>query len=54
VFFLDLFCGGTVSCFSAETRWAPMLGISKNPDRIPEHEREKGKRTRSVQVHRWR
>jgi hypothetical protein len=24
--FLDFFCGGIVSCFSAETRWAPMLG----------------------------
>jgi hypothetical protein len=29
-----------VSCFSVETRWAPMLGVSENPDRIPEHERE--------------
>jgi hypothetical protein len=28
-----------MSCFSAETRWAPMLGVSENPDRIPEHER---------------
>jgi hypothetical protein len=36
--FLDLFCGGIVSCFSAETRWAPMLGVSENPDEIPEHE----------------
>jgi hypothetical protein len=26
MFFLDLFCGGIVSCFSAETRWALMLG----------------------------
>jgi hypothetical protein len=26
MFFLDFFCGGIVSCFSAETRWAPMLG----------------------------
>jgi hypothetical protein len=26
MFFFDLFCGGIVSCFSAETRWAPMLG----------------------------
>jgi hypothetical protein len=25
-FFLDLFCGGIVSCFSTETHWAPMLG----------------------------
>jgi hypothetical protein len=29
-FFLDLFCGGIVSCFSAETRWAPMFGGPKN------------------------
>jgi hypothetical protein len=29
-----------VSCFSAETRWAPMLGVSENLDGIPEHERE--------------
>jgi hypothetical protein len=26
MFFLDFFCGGIVSCFSAEPRWAPMLG----------------------------
>jgi hypothetical protein len=26
MFFFDLFCGGIVRCFSAETRWAPMLG----------------------------
>jgi hypothetical protein len=26
MFFFDLFCGGIVSCFSAETQWAPMLG----------------------------
>jgi hypothetical protein len=26
VFLFDLFCGGIVSCFSAEPRWAPMLG----------------------------
>jgi hypothetical protein len=38
-FFLDLFCGGIVSCFSAEPRWVPMLGVRKiggNP-RTPEH-----------------
>jgi hypothetical protein len=29
MFFFDLFCGGIVSCFSAETRWAPMLGYPK-------------------------
>jgi hypothetical protein len=29
-FFLDFFCGGIVRCFSAETRWAPMLGGPKN------------------------
>jgi hypothetical protein len=26
MFFFDLFCGGIVSCFSAETRRVPMLG----------------------------
>jgi hypothetical protein len=26
---LNLFFGGIVSCFSAETRWAPMLGVQK-------------------------
>jgi hypothetical protein len=40
MFFLDFFCGGIVSCSSAETRWAPMLGVSKKPYRIPEHGRE--------------
>jgi hypothetical protein len=24
-----------VSCFSAETQWAPMLGVFENPDKIP-------------------
>jgi hypothetical protein len=51
VFFLDLFCGGIVSCFSAETRWAPMLGVSENSDGIPKHER---KYSRHVQVQQWR
>jgi hypothetical protein len=37
MFFFDLFCGGIVSCFSAETRWAPMLGVSENSEGIPEH-----------------
>jgi hypothetical protein len=35
MFFLDLFCGGIVSCFSAETRWAPMLGVFEITDEIP-------------------
>jgi hypothetical protein len=26
MFFLYFFCGGIVSCSSAETRWLPMLG----------------------------
>jgi hypothetical protein len=30
-----------VSYFSAAPRWAPMLGVSENPDRIPEHVGEK-------------
>jgi hypothetical protein len=28
-----------VSCFSAETQCAPMLGVSENPDEILEHKR---------------
>jgi hypothetical protein len=39
MFFLDFFYGGIVSCTSAEIRWAPMLGVSENPDKIPEHKR---------------
>jgi hypothetical protein len=35
VFFFHLFCGGIVSCFSAETRWAPMLGGPKNRRESP-------------------
>jgi hypothetical protein len=35
VFFFDLFCGGIVSCFSAETRWAPMLGGPKTRKESP-------------------
>jgi hypothetical protein len=37
MFFFDLFCGGIVSCFSAETRWTPMLGVSEIPGETPEH-----------------
>jgi hypothetical protein len=37
---LDFFCGDIVSCSSAETRWAPMLGVPENPNRFPEHGRE--------------
>jgi hypothetical protein len=51
MFFLDLFCGGIVSCFSAETRCAPMLGVSENSVGIPEHER---KYSRYVEVQQWR
>jgi hypothetical protein len=51
MFFLDLFCGGIVSCFSAETRWAPMLGVSKNSNGALEHERNN---SRHVQVQQWR
>jgi hypothetical protein len=39
MFFFDLFCGGIVSYFLAETQWAPMLGVSKNADKFPEHKR---------------
>jgi hypothetical protein len=34
-FFLDLFYDGIVSCFSAETRWVPMLGSPKNQRESP-------------------
>jgi hypothetical protein len=51
MFFLDLFFGGIVSCFLAETRWAPMLGVSENSDGIPEHDR---KYSRHVQLQQWR
>jgi hypothetical protein len=37
VLFFDLFYGGIVSCFSAETRWVPMLGVSENLEGSPEH-----------------
>jgi hypothetical protein len=40
-----------VSCFSAETRWTPMLGVSEIPDEITEHKRM---RCEHVHVHRWR
>jgi hypothetical protein len=49
MFFFDLFCGGIVSCFSAETRWAPMLGVFENSNETPEHEKKKNK---YIQVHR--
>jgi hypothetical protein len=48
MFLLGLFYGGIVSCFSAETRWAPMLGVSECPDRSPEHEREKRSRSSTL------
>jgi hypothetical protein len=51
MFFFDLFCGGIVSCFSAETRWTAMLGVSENSDEFPEHER---KENEYVQVHKCR
>jgi hypothetical protein len=35
VLYFDLFCGGIVSCFSAETRWAPMLGGVRKFGRDP-------------------
>jgi hypothetical protein len=40
MFFLYFFCGGIVSCSSAETRWLPMLGgVTENSDKTPEHKR---------------
>jgi hypothetical protein len=41
MFFLDLLCGGIVSCFSAETQWAPMLGGIRKPGWDPQTQ-EKG------------
>jgi hypothetical protein len=45
MFFFDLFCGGIVSCFSAETWTAPMLGVSEIPG--DPRTQEKRMRTRS-------
>jgi hypothetical protein len=50
VLFFDLFCGGIVSCFSAETRWAPMLGVSEVSDGIPEHRRARAQNTRTFKT----
>jgi hypothetical protein len=36
VLFFDLFCGGIVSCFLAEKRWAPMFRGWKVFSRIPQ------------------
>jgi hypothetical protein len=46
MFFFDLFCVGIMRCFSAETRWAPMLGGTRNFGWDPRTQ-EKGIRTRS-------
>jgi hypothetical protein len=46
MFFLDLFCGGIVSFFSAETRWASMLGGIQKSGRDPRTQ-EKGIQKRS-------
>jgi hypothetical protein len=43
VFFLNFFCGGIVSCFSAETRWAQCWGVFENPEKVPEHARKNSK-----------
>jgi hypothetical protein len=51
MFFLDLFCGGIVNCFSVEPQWALLLGVSENPDAILEH-KVKNMRERSSQDHR--
>jgi hypothetical protein len=45
--FLDFFCGGIVSCFSAETRWAPILGGIRKSGQDP---RTQEKNVRNVQV----
>jgi hypothetical protein len=42
-----------VSCFSAETRWAPMLGVSENSDGIPEHKNARIKNTEYANVQAW-
>jgi hypothetical protein len=51
MFFLDFFCGGIVSCFSAEHGGRQCWGVSENPEEIPEHE---WKFSVHVQVERWR
>jgi hypothetical protein len=53
MFFLDFFCGGIVSCSSAETRWAPMLGGNRKSGLDPRTQ-EKNVGKRSSQSRRWR
>jgi hypothetical protein len=50
VFFFDLFCGGIVSCFSAETRWAPMLGSTRRLEWDPRTREYKNTKCTNVQV----
>jgi hypothetical protein len=46
MFFFGLFCGGIVSCFSADTRWAPMLGGNRKLGYDPRTQEENvGKRS---------
>jgi hypothetical protein len=51
MFFLDLFRGGIVGCFSAETRWAPMLGGIRKSGQNPRTQ-EKGMHKCSSENHR--
>jgi hypothetical protein len=50
VLFFDLFCGGIVSCFSAETQWAPMLGGIWNLGWDPWTQENKNTESGNVQV----
>jgi hypothetical protein len=47
---LDFFCGGIVSCFSAETRWAPMLGGIRKSGWVPRTRARKRKCSEHVQM----
>jgi hypothetical protein len=44
-FFLNFFCGGIVSCFSAETTMSANVGGVRKSEGVPEHENHKWKHT---------
>jgi hypothetical protein len=50
VLFFDLFCGGIMSCFSAETRWAPMLGDVRKSGRDAQTQKCRNSEHTNVQV----
>jgi hypothetical protein len=54
VFFLDLFCGGIVICFSAETRVGANVGGSQNRKESPNTRVTKGAQFTKVTKRRQR